>query len=126
MLGSSAVVAFAPSTDLARSRAFFGDVLGLRVLDESPFAVSFDAAGTLLRVTLVDNFNPAAYTILGWHVDDIERVAEEFGSRGIAAERYPWLEQDARGSWTAPSGDRVLWFKDPDGNVLSLTEFVAR
>jgi catechol 2,3-dioxygenase-like lactoylglutathione lyase family enzyme len=125
MLGSSAVIAFAPSTDLARSRAFFGDVLGLRVLDESPFAVSFDAAGTLLRVTLVDNLHPAPYTILGWHVDNIATAARELGVGGIEAERYPWLEQDAYGVWTAPSGDRVLWFKDPEGNVLSLTQFVA-
>jgi catechol 2,3-dioxygenase-like lactoylglutathione lyase family enzyme len=126
MLGSAPVIAFAPSTDLARSRQFFGDLLGLRVLDESPFAVSFDAAGTLLRVTLVDNLQPAPFTILGWHVDNIATTARELGASGIAAERYPWLEQDAYGVWTAPSGDHVLWFKDPDGNVLSLTQFVAR
>ena len=123
MLGSSAVIGFAPTTDLARAIGFFGGVLGLRVVDESLFAVSFDAAGTLVRVTLVDNLIPAPYTILGWRVDDIVRSTRELAANGVESERYRWLEQDIDGVWTAPGGDRVLWFKDPDGNVLSLTQF---
>ena len=125
MLGSAAVIAFAPTTDLARAIGFFGGVLGLHVLDESPFAVSFDASGTMLRVTLVDDLHPAPHTILGWRVTDCSSSSRELQRNGVEPERYPWLEQDDHGVWTAPSGDRVLWFKDPDGNLLSLTQFAA-
>jgi catechol 2,3-dioxygenase-like lactoylglutathione lyase family enzyme len=122
MLGSSDLVGFVPTTHLARARVFYGDVLGLELVGETPIALLLDANGTVLRVTLVDRMNPAPYTILGWSVAGIADVVRGLSDRGVAFERFPGMEQDELGIWTTPGNDRVAWFKDPDGNVLSLTE----
>jgi catechol 2,3-dioxygenase-like lactoylglutathione lyase family enzyme len=125
MLASSKLIAFIPSADLARARAFFERVLGLRFVSEDPFAVVFDAAGVMLRVVNVQDFKPAPFTILGWTVPDIERYAKALQARGVAFLRYPNMQQDALGIWTSPSNAKVAWFHDSDGNVLSLTEFAS-
>ena len=122
MLGSCDLVGFVPTTDLGRASAFYGDVLGLEPLGETPIALLFNANGTLLRATLVENLTPAPFTILGWSVAAIEDVVRHLGEQGVAFERFPGIEQDELGIWTTPGGDRVAWFKDPDGNVLSLTQ----
>jgi catechol 2,3-dioxygenase-like lactoylglutathione lyase family enzyme len=122
VLGSSELVAFVATTDLDRARAFYGGVLGLPVVEESPFACVFDAHGTQLRVTPVTEIRPAPYTVLGWAVDDIAATVRALGAAGVSFERFPGMEQDALGVWAAPSGARVAWFADPDGNVLSLTQ----
>jgi catechol 2,3-dioxygenase-like lactoylglutathione lyase family enzyme len=122
MLGSSELVAFVATTDLDRARAFYGGVLGLPVVEESPFACVFDAHGTPLRVTPVTEIRPAPYTVLGWTVDDIAATVRALGDAGVSFERFAGMEQDDLGVWPAPSGARVAWFSDPDGNVLSLTQ----
>ena len=122
MLTDAKVVAFAATTDLAHSHAFYGEVLGLTHVETTPFANVYDAGGTSLRVTLVDRRAPAPYTVLGWTVPDIAAAMEDLMSRGVAFERYAGLDQDAAGVWTAPGGARIAWFRDPDGNVLSLTQ----
>ena len=116
------LIAFVPSTDLPRSRAFYEGVLGLLVTEESSFAVAFDVHGTQLRVTAVAQRVAAPYTVLGWGVGDIAGAIRELRARGVAFERYEGMDQDADGVWRAPSGARVAWFQDPDGNVLSLTQ----
>ena len=88
------------------------------------FALVLDANGIMLRVTKA-KFTPHPFTILGWQVDDIEAEVRELTSRGVQFERYSFFEQDPLGIWTAPSGDKVAWFKDPDGNTLSLSQHVA-
>jgi catechol 2,3-dioxygenase-like lactoylglutathione lyase family enzyme len=123
MLGSSDVIAFAPATDLARARHFYEQTLGLRVTGENDFACVFDAHGTMLRVTAVPAVVPAAYTILGWRVTGIEAAARDLAARGVVFIRYDSMDQDSNGIWTTPGGDKVAWFADPDGNILSLTEF---
>jgi catechol 2,3-dioxygenase-like lactoylglutathione lyase family enzyme len=123
MLHQSKLVAFAPAKDLKRSRNFYEKVLGLRFLSEDPFAIVFDAAGTMLRVANVPEFQPAPYTILGWQVLKIEPAVRKLKTRGVAFERYAHMLQDELGVWVSPSGAKVAWFKDPDGNVLSLTQF---
>lgn len=123
MLNLSELVAFVAVTDLARARAFYEDTLGLRLVDDTPIAVVFDANGTSLRVTRVDQLRPAGYTVLGWLVDDIAASARDLRSRGVEFNRYDAMEQDELGVWTAPGGDQVAWFADPDGNTLSLTQF---
>ncbi len=123
MLGSSDVIAFAAATDLARSRLFYERTLGLRVTSENEFACVFDAHGTMLRVTAVPAVTPALHTVLGWRVTDIEAVARDLAGRGVAFIRYDSMDQDGAGIWTTPGGDRVAWFPDPDGNILSLTQF---
>jgi catechol 2,3-dioxygenase-like lactoylglutathione lyase family enzyme len=122
MLDSGDLVAFAPTTDLARAEEFYGDTLGLRVKEDNPIACVFDAHGTALRVTLVDDLTPAPYTIVGWVVSDLPETVRGLAGRGVQFQRYEGFGQDDLGIWTAPSGDRVAWFKDHDGNTLSLTQ----
>jgi len=122
MLESSDLVAFVAATDLERARVFYEQTLGLRVLEYSDFAVVLDANGTILRVTAVGQVAPAGYTVLGWHVRDITASVRALAARGVVFLRYEGMSQDADGIWTSPSGDRVAWFADPDGNTLSLTE----
>lgn len=123
MLDGSDVIAFAATTDLAAARAFYGGVLGLAVLSENPFACAFDAHGTMLRVTLVDEVARPGYTVLGWRVTDIGSSVAALESAGIRFTRYDGVDQDAQGIWTTPEGARIAWFTDPDGNVLSLSQF---
>ncbi len=125
ILGGSKIVAFAPTTDPAKARAFYEGVLGLRLVEDAkPFALVFDANGTMLRVTTVGRFQPAPFTVLGWHVEAIESTVEQLAAAGVEFLRYPGLNDgDPRGIWTSPSGARVAWFHDPDKNVLSLTQF---
>lgn len=122
MLGSSDLVAFVPTTDLVRARSFYGETLGLSIGEETPIAVVFGTHGTLLRVTLVEHVDAAPFTILGWSVEGIEDIVGILVERGVNFERFPGMEQDELGIWTSPGGARVAWFRDPDGNVLSLTE----
>jgi catechol 2,3-dioxygenase-like lactoylglutathione lyase family enzyme len=123
MLESSAVIAFAGSADLGRARAFYEQVLGLPVVEQNDFACVFDANGTMLRVTAVGEVARAGYTVLGWRVRDIAAMARGLAAMGVRFLRYDGLDQDDDGVWTTPAGDKVAWFADPDGNVLSLTQF---
>lgn len=121
----SEIVAFVPTIDPVRARAFYAGTLGLALEDESPFALVFRASGTMLRVTVVDELSPQPFTVLGWEVADIDAAIDTLSQRGVGFERYDGVEQDGRGAWSAPSGARIAWFKDPDGNVLSLTQLTA-
>ena len=123
MLATSDVIAFASTTDLARARSFYESALGLLLVDEDAYACVFDAHGTMLRITLVADVAHPGYTVLGWRVTDISETIAQLETVGVACARYDGMEQDAQGIWTAPSGDRIAWFMDPDANVLSLTEF---
>jgi len=122
VLESAALVAFAASTDLGRSRAFYQDVLGLTLVSQDDFACVFDAGGTMLRVTAVGQLTRAPYTVLGWQVADIAGTVRGLTASGVTFLRYDGMDQDGDGIWTAPGGARVAWFPDPDGNVLSLTQ----
>jgi len=122
VLSRSRIVAFVATCDAARAKAFYGDTLGLGCVSEDQFAVVFDAHGTPLRVSIVQEMTPAAHTVLGWEVDDIAAVVSQLAKSGVRFERYHVLEQDDLGVWTAPGGGRVAWFKDPDENILSITQ----
>lgn len=123
MLEKYNVVAFVNTTDAARAKAFYGDTLGLKLVSQDAYAVVFEANGILLRVTIMPGHKPAAHTVLGWHVSDIAVAASELVKGGVSLEKYSFLEQDELGIWTSPGGAaKVVWFKDPDGNVLSLTQ----
>ena len=123
MLATSDVIAFASTTDLARARTFYEAALGLPVVDENAYACVFHAHGTMLRITAVAEVAHPGYTVLGWRVTGISETVARLESRGVVFARYDGMAQDAQGVWTSPNGDRVAWFTDPDGNVLSLTEF---
>ena len=125
MLGSTMIVAFVPSRDPKKARSFYENLLGLRVVSQDQFALVLDANGITLRVANVSSvpeFKPAPFTILGWQVPDIKTVVLGLQARGVKFERYNGMKQDKLGIWAAPSGSKVAWFKDPDGNVLSLTQ----
>jgi catechol 2,3-dioxygenase-like lactoylglutathione lyase family enzyme len=125
ILGHSNLIAFVPTTDFDTARKFYEGVLGLHLVeDEAPFALVFNVQGTMLRVTKVGKHTPAPSTVLGWHVESIVAVVERLTEAGVKFQRYQGLnDKDAHGIWTAPGGARIAWFTDPDGNVLSLTEF---
>jgi catechol 2,3-dioxygenase-like lactoylglutathione lyase family enzyme len=116
-------MAFLATRDAAQALTFFRDILGLRLLADEPSALVFDANGTIMRVTRVKDMAPAPYTVLGWRVADIGMAVRELANRGILFERFVDKEQDQSGVWISPNGAKVAWFKDPDGNVLSLTQF---
>jgi catechol 2,3-dioxygenase-like lactoylglutathione lyase family enzyme len=123
MLGSAKIVAFAPTRDAKKARTFYKDVLGLKLVSEDKFALEFDANGTMLRVTSVPPYTPQQFTILGWNVADIAKTVAKLSAKGVKFQQYGMPGQDERGIWSSPSGAKVAWFKDPDGNVLSVTQF---
>ncbi len=122
MLADARPIAFAATSDRERARAFYEGVLGLRLAEDGHFALVFDLAGAQLRVSIVSEVSPPPYTVLGWFVPDIEETVRTLRERGVSFERYPGMDQDAGGICTLPTGTRLAWFKDPDGNVLSVTE----
>ncbi len=123
MLGSSPNMAFAATTDSARAKAFYQDILGLNFVVDDSFALVFDANGTMLRISRVQEVKPAPYTILGWKVTDMVASINKLTAKGVSFERFPGFPQDDMGVLTFPDGTKVAWFKDPDGNMLSLTQF---
>ena len=123
MLADAAFIGFIPTRDAAAARAFYAGTLGLRVADETPFALVIDAGGTMLRVTPVPGLAARPFTVAGWQVPDIGTAVRDLAGRGVQFTRYDGMAQDDLGIWTTPGGDRVAWFTDPDGNTLSLTAF---
>ena len=122
MLADFKPMAFLATTDAARSRAFYEGVLDLRFVSEDDFAVVYDIRGIELRLQKVRELMPQPHTVLGWSVEGIEKVVRDIAVRGGRFARFPQLEQDAAGIWRSPSGARIAWLRDPDGNLLSLTE----
>ena len=124
MLGSTNIVAFVPTKDFEKARAFYEGVLGLRFFKDDGFAMVLDANGIMIRVAKVPQFTPAQFTILGWQVTDIEKIVQGLQKNGVRCEIFGFFKQDELGIWTAPTGEKVAWFKDPDGNILSVSEHV--
>jgi catechol 2,3-dioxygenase-like lactoylglutathione lyase family enzyme len=122
MLSTSPIIAFIPTKDPTRARAFYEQTLGLRFLHDDNFALVLEANGTMIRIVRVGEFTPFSFTVLGWQVSDIEETAADLTARGITFNRYTFLEQSPTGIWTAPDGSKVAWFPDPDGNTLSLSQ----
>lgn len=122
MLGNEQVMAFVATSKPREALEFYRDVLGLELVSEDAFAIVFQTANATLRIQKTQQHEPLPYTALGWKVGDISVIVKALAARQVPLERFPGLEQDARGVWTAPSGAKIAWFKDPDGNVLSLTE----
>jgi catechol 2,3-dioxygenase-like lactoylglutathione lyase family enzyme len=122
MLASSKIVGFVPIKDSAKARSFYEAKLGFQFVSDDMFALVMKAGETMNRIAKAKDFTPAAYTVLGWEVPNIEKVVAWLQKRGVAFEKYPFVQDQQRGIWTAPTGDKVAWFKDPDGNVLSLSK----
>jgi catechol 2,3-dioxygenase-like lactoylglutathione lyase family enzyme len=120
MLVDATQVAFVGVSDLDSAQHFYGAVLGLELTDARPYALVHETPGSHLRITLVDEVRAAPYTVLGWVVADLEAEVDRLVAAGVTFNRYDGMQQDQRGIWTAPSGARIAWFLDPDGNNLSL------
>jgi catechol 2,3-dioxygenase-like lactoylglutathione lyase family enzyme len=122
MLGGSRLVAVAATVDSVKSRAFYEGVLGLTLAHEDEYASVYDAQGVELRIQKVRALTPQPHTQLGWSVSSIDQVLQALRHRGVTFEKYSFLEQDPNGVWTSPLGGKIAWFKDPDGNLLSVTQ----
>jgi catechol 2,3-dioxygenase-like lactoylglutathione lyase family enzyme len=120
MLASSKIVGFVPTKDSTAARHFYEDKLGFQFVSDDPFALVMKAGDNSIRIAKAKDFTPAPYTVLGWEVRDIEAMVSWLKQRGVAFEKYPFVQDQELGIWTTPNGDKVAWFKDPDGNVLSL------
>ncbi len=116
------IMGFAITTKPEEAKDFYSGKLGFKFINDDGFALVFDANGTMLRVSKMKEFTPAQWTILGWQVGDIEGMVKDLNSKGVQFERYDFMHPDAQGIVTFPTGDKVAWFKDPDGNVLSLSQ----
>ena len=124
MLGSTNIVGFVPIKDAEKARAFYEGVLGLKFVNDDGFALVFDANGIMIRAAKMKEFTPAQFTVLGWQVSKIEEIVRALTKKGVHFEIFGFFKQDDLGVWTAPSGDKVAWFKDPDGNILSVSQHV--
>ncbi|HVB02481.1 MAG TPA: hypothetical protein VNE41_02055 [Chitinophagaceae bacterium] len=122
MLANYLLKAFVPTVKPAEAKLFYGDVLGFNLLYEDQYALEFEAKGALLRIIIVQDLQPQAFTVLGWNVPDLSSTIGLLNKKGIICEKYAFLPQDDQGIWISPGGSKVAWFKDPDGNVLSLTQ----
>jgi len=122
MLASGKMIGFVPTKDAQKARTFYEGKLGFQFVSDDPFALVVRAGESTIRVAKAQDFTPAPYTVLGWEVKDIEAVVRWLQKQGVACEKYPFVEDRELGIWTAPSGDKVAWFKDPDGNVLSVSQ----
>ena len=127
VLGSARLIGFVGTADIDRSRAFYEETLGLELIEQDDFACVFSAHGTMLRVTAVPEVVHAEYTVLGWDVPDIRETVRALKANGVSFRRYGdmGMEQDEDDVWIAPNDDMVAWFTDPDGHVLSLTQFTT-
>ncbi len=116
------IVAFVATRNAEQAKSFYADKLGLRFVSDDGFALVFDIAGTMLRIARVKELTPAPFTVLGWEVEAIEETVSDLGRNGVSFQRFPGLPQDPLGIWAAPGGAKIAWFKDPDGNVLSVSQ----
>jgi len=124
MLASGKMVGFVPTTDYDRTRAFYEGKLGFDFVSLDQFALVMSAGGQKIRIAKVANFIPLQGTVLGWEVKDIQAVATWLQGRGVVLEKFPFAQDRELGIWTAPSGDKVAWFKDPDGNILGISQHI--
>ena len=122
MLASAKLVGFVPTKDYEQARAFYEGKLGFQFVSLDQYALVVNAGGHKIRIAKVPNFTPLQGTILGWEVKEIETVVTWLRDRGVTLEKYPFVQDRELGIWTTPSGDKVAWFKDPDGNILSVSQ----
>lgn len=122
MLSAAKMVGFLITTDYDKARAFFEGTLGCEFVSQDQFALVVKLGGHQIRISKTTEFTPLRNTVLGWEVSNIESVVDDLSKRGVVFEKYPFVQDQARGIWTAPGGARVAWFKDPDGNVLSVSQ----
>ena len=117
--------ALSPTKDYDKARAFYEGKLGFEFVSLDQFALVMTVGGHMIRIAKVPNFTPLQGTILGWQVENIESVAAWLRDRGVPPEKYPFAQDQTLGIWTTPDGSKVAWFKDPDGNILSISQHTS-
>ena len=122
MLASSKIIGFVPTKDSKKARDFYEHKLGFQFVSDDQFALVMNAGGTMIRIAKAKDFAPAPYTVMGWEVDDMNAIVTWLTARGVVFEKYPFVQDQKLGIWTTPTGEKVAWFKDPDGNVLSVSQ----
>jgi hypothetical protein len=122
MLSDKTLKAFIPTVQPNQAKQFYINTLGLKLLSEEKYGLEFDANGTLLRIIIVEKLTPQPFPVLGWNLDDIISKIKLLNKKRVRFEKYDFFEQDPLGILIAPGSDKVAWFKDTDGNLLSLTE----
>lgn len=125
LLDSALPVTFIITANRSAAKPFYAGALGLEILAEDDFAVTFAlAGGATMRLTDLPGHTAQGHTVLGWAVADIGAAVAELRGKGVSFKIYEGFGQDADGIWSPPGGGaKVAWFGDPDGNVLSLTQF---
>ena len=114
---------FLATSDAELARNFYEEKLGLTLASDDAFALVYQLAGSELRLSKVPSFTPLPFTVLDWQIPDIEAAHKELSERGVEFTIFDGMGQDEKGIWASPDGGaRILWFKDPDGNVLSVSE----
>ena len=121
MLTTFPLNGFVRITDSQRARQFYEQVLGLAFEDENPYVMVFRSGDSQIIAQRMDQMTPIAATVLGWEVKEIEKVVATLRDRGVVFEKFDGMDQDDLGIWKSPAG-KVAWFKDPDGNILSVSE----
>ncbi len=114
---------FLATSDAEAARGFYEGQLGLTLEADDPYALVYQLAGSELRLSKVPNHTPLPFTVLDWQVPSIIESHATLSAAGIEFTIFDGMGQDENGIWASPDGGaRILWFKDPDGNVLSVSE----
>ena len=111
------------SSNIARSQQFYSEVLGLPLTDNSHWALVYRVGQGCLRVSPVQSTASSEHTVFGFEVADFGQVVADLTSKGVNFERFPGFAHDEAGAWVAPDGTNVAWFRDPDGNLISLVRY---
>ena len=122
MLGKEMLVAFMATSKPEAARAFFEGVLGLTFIGEHEHLVMFQSGAAQLMLQKASVVTPPHGAALGCHVKDLRGTMNALLDRGVTFERFEGMDQDAFGVWSPAPGTGVAWFKDPDGNLLSLSQ----
>ena len=123
MMSSRKPISFIATSDPDAARSFYADVIGLELVESSPYALVFSDGGHMLRVQIVADFQAPPYTAHGWQVTYIDGTIAELTAKGAHFEQFDQLDQSPEGVWKSPGGPKIAWMKDPAGNILSLSEF---
>ena len=125
MLTSSKLQSIILTSRIAEAETFYRDVLGLTLRTRSDGALVFDVGGSDLRVSPVPSTSRGEHTVMGFAVTDLDGAIAGLRARGVVFERFDGFAHDANGAVVSPDGARVAWFRDPDGNILSVVQFPA-
>ena len=123
MLSEPQITAFVSTIQPEISKQFYRDILGLQIVTEDAYAIELKGNGAMLRITTVQELKPQPFTVLGFKIEQIELQVKSLSDKGVKFEKYDHFDQNDLGIWTSPSKAKVAWFKDPDGNLISVTEY---